>query len=163
MSELAIKAANSQKAMTKSRPLKTAGLVLSHQEHRGFPSKVRLKQSPAPRTDHTEIVPRSAVILRHCPRAGGKLSGKNWTSSGNRASLDPLRERQRLSPGSRPAGSIACAGLRWWRRKRPLQPNKGSQPCLSRSCHQTRPAGRTQSRLKCLRCSTANRARPLPP
>jgi hypothetical protein len=31
------------------------------------------------------------------------LSGKDWTSSGNRASLVPLRERQRLS---RPAGSI---------------------------------------------------------
>jgi hypothetical protein len=46
--------------------------------------------------------------------------------------------------GSRPAGSIACAGLRWWR-KTPLQPNKGSQPCRSRSYHQTSPAGRTQN------------------
>jgi hypothetical protein len=80
---------------------------------------------------------RETAGFRDCPKRAEKLSGKGWTSAGNRASLVPLRERQRLSRD--PAGSIACAGLRWWRRKRPLQPNKGSQPCLSRSCHQTRP------------------------
>jgi hypothetical protein len=81
-----------------------------------------------------------------------KIVRKNWTLAPNRASLVPLRGVPKALPGSRPAGSIARAGLRWWRRKTPLQPNKGSEPCLSRNHHQARPAGRTQSRLRCQRC-----------
>jgi hypothetical protein len=116
-------------------------------------------------TDVTEIVPRSAFNLRHCAQthapSGRKIVRKGLDFFWEQSVTGPTAGAPKALPGSRPAGSIACAGLRWWRRK-PLQPSKGSQPCLSRSCHQTRPAGRTQSRLRCLRCSTAIRARPSP-
>jgi hypothetical protein len=51
----------------------------------------------------------------HCPRthapSGRKnLSGKDWTSSGNRASLVPLRGTPKALPGSRPAGLYRLCG-----------------------------------------------------
>ena len=95
------------------------------------------------RFTRTKHDPGFPVNADPCPKRAEKLSGKDWTSSGNRASLVPLPGAPNALPGSRPAGFIACVGLRWWRRKRPLQPTKGSQPCLSRSCHQTTTAGRS--------------------
>jgi hypothetical protein len=66
------------------------------------------------------------LALAPNPQVGGKIV----RMARNRASVVPLRETPKALPGSRPAGSIACAGLRWWRRK-PLQPSTMSLKKLS--------------------------------
>jgi hypothetical protein len=50
-------------------------------------------------------VQRLALSTDPCPKRAEKLSGKDWTSSGNRASLVPLRGAPKALPGSRPAGT----------------------------------------------------------
>jgi hypothetical protein len=45
------------------------------------------------------------------PKRAEKLSGKDWTSSGNRASLVPLRERQRLSRDPAPPAPSLVRGF----------------------------------------------------
>ena len=151
------------------------GTMLAHQAEPGskmppafkLPDVGSLSVAAAKNPGHcAEIHPGSCplatpgVVHGPLPKLAGKLSRKHWTSAWNRASLVPLRGAPRASPGSRPAGFIARAGLRRSRRTASLHPSKGSQPCHSRNHHRTRRAGRTQSRLRCLRCSTAKRARP---
>jgi hypothetical protein len=48
---------------------------------------------------------------RDLPKLAGKLLRKNWTSAGNRASLAPLRERQKHSRGPAPPAPSLVRGF----------------------------------------------------
>src|SRR3984893_207246 len=52
-----------------------------------------------------------ALSTDPCPKRAEKLFRKDWTSSGNRASLVPLRERQRLSRDPAPPAPSLVRGF----------------------------------------------------
>jgi hypothetical protein len=118
----------------------------------------RIRRTPARVHGIGRLFGRPEVV-RHCrvnvTLEANKRFDKNFQTNSQNRLADAVKTIQLCEVSVPPA-------RRWWRCK-PLQPSKGSQSCLSRSCHQTTPAGRTRSRLRCLRSSTANRARPLPP